>query len=110
MPTPNVFRPLKPRYTAPFPLLFVSYTFNVPSNPLNRWLLVAAGLVIFGWGPLLAIVVLAQLGLWPDPNPNPVGPGLLMFFTFWPAIICFAIATLRGSKNAEAAKQPNTNP
>jgi hypothetical protein len=69
----------------------------VPSNPLNRWLLVAAGLVIFGWGPLLAIVVLAQLGLWPDPNPNPVGPGLLMFFTFWPAIICFAIATLRGS-------------
>jgi hypothetical protein len=88
----------------------VSYTFNVPSNPLNRWLLVAAGLVIFGWGPLLAIVVLAQLGLWPDPNPNPVGPGLLMFFTFWPAIICFAIATLRGSSNTVAMDQPKTNP
>jgi len=22
-----------------------------------------------------------------DPNPNPIGPGLLAFFTFWPAVI-----------------------
>jgi hypothetical protein len=78
----------------------------VPSNPLNRWLLVAIALVIFGWGPLIAVVVLAQLGLWPDPNPNPIGPGLLMFFTFWPAIICFAIGTLRGSSRRPQAENP----
>jgi hypothetical protein len=34
---------------------------------------------------------LASVGLWPDPNPNPIGPGLLFFFTFWPAMICIAI-------------------
>jgi hypothetical protein len=48
-------------------------------------------LIVFGWGPLLAIILLASVGLWPDPNPNPIGPGLLFFFTFWPAMICIGI-------------------
>ena len=37
--------------------------------------------------PLLAIMLAAALGLLSDPNPNPIGPGLLAFFTFWPAVI-----------------------
>jgi hypothetical protein len=49
--------------------------------------------VLFGWGPLWAIVLLAGIGLWPDPNPNPIGPGLLFFVTFWPALACLAIGT-----------------
>lgn len=55
--------------------------------------LVRVGLVllIVGSGPLLGIIVAASLGLWPDPNPNPVGPGLLFFFTFWPAVICLVV-------------------
>ncbi len=57
----------------------------------NNW--VRAGLVIgvLGCGPLLAIVLLAAIGLWPDPNPNPIGPGLMFFFSVWPALICLVI-------------------
>ena len=57
----------------------------------SRWGKVGTGLVVFGWGPLLAIIALAELGLWPDPNPNPIGPGLLFFLTSWPALICLGV-------------------
>jgi hypothetical protein len=57
----------------------------------NRWIRTGAGLVVIGWLPLWAIVFLAAVGLWPDPNPNPVGPGLLFFLTSWPALICLGI-------------------
>lgn len=48
-----------------------------------------------GWTPLLAIGLLAAVGLWPDPNPNPIGPGLLLFFTFWPAVICLGVGIVQ---------------
>lgn len=48
---------------------------------------VGLALLVLGTGPLLMIVVAAELGLTSDPNPNPIGPGLLAFFTFWPAVI-----------------------
>lgn len=57
----------------------------------NRWSKIGLALVIFGWGPLLLIIALAAIGLWPDPDPNPVGPGLLFALTSWPAIICLGI-------------------
>jgi hypothetical protein len=44
-------------------------------------------LLVLGTGPLLLIVVAAELGLTRDPNPNPIGLGLLAFVTFWPAVI-----------------------
>lgn len=44
---------------------------------------------LVGWSPLLLIIVLAGIGLWP--NPNPIGPGLLFFFSFWPAVVCMAL-------------------
>ena len=69
----------------------VSYTFCMRSFLGNRWSITGLALVVFGWGPLMAIILLASVGLWPDPNPNPIGPGLLFFFTFWPAMICIAI-------------------
>ena len=61
----------------------------------NRWIKIGLALVLFGWGPLLAIIFLAAIGLWPDPDPNPIGPGLLFFFTSWPAIICLAIGAFQ---------------
>lgn len=59
------------------------------------WSRIGIALVILGWGPLVAIIVLAELGLWPDPNPNPVGPGLLFFFTSWPALLCLGIGAVQ---------------
>jgi hypothetical protein len=49
---------------------------------------VARGRILSGSG-------VAELGLWPDPNPNPIGPGLLFFFTFWPAVICLGIGVFQ---------------
>ncbi|HUO89690.1 MAG TPA: hypothetical protein VMU08_10980 [Rhizomicrobium sp.] len=63
------------------------------SWPLS--LLLGIGLLVVGAGPLLAIIVAASLGLTSDPNPNPIGPGLLFFFTFWPALGLIAFGVLR---------------
>lgn len=69
----------------------------------SRLVKVGLGLLIFGTGPLVFIIVAAALGLWPDPNPNPIGPGLLSFLTFWPAVICIGIGVSRvRSRNARA--------
>lgn len=57
----------------------------------NRLVKIGLLLVVVGWGPLFAIILLAAIGLWPDPNPNPIGPGLLFALTSWPAIICLGI-------------------
>lgn len=61
----------------------------------NRWVAVGLALVLLGWGPLAAILLLAAVGLWPDPNPNPIGPGLLFFFTFFPAVICLGVGVFQ---------------
>ena len=50
------------------------------------------GVLIFavGSGPLLVTLVLAALGLTKDPNPNPIGFGILAFLTFWPSVALMA--------------------
>lgn len=62
------------------------------SNRLVRWGLV---LLVVGAAPLWVIIIAAELGLWPDPNPNPIGPGLLFFFTFWPALAMILVGAIR---------------
>jgi hypothetical protein len=61
----------------------------------SGWVKVGLGLLVVGAGPLLFIVIAAAIGLWPDPNPNPVGPGLLFAVTFWPAVICIIVGVIR---------------
>ena len=61
----------------------------------STWTKVGIGLLVIGAGPLLFIILAAAVGLWPDPNPNPIGPGLLFAVTFWPAVICIVIGVLR---------------
>lgn len=61
----------------------------------NRFFRLGAILFLAGSSPLLLIILAAAVGLWPDPNPNPIGPGLLFFFTFWPAMALLAIGWLQ---------------
>lgn len=65
----------------------------------NRLFKIGAAIALVGWTPLLAIVLLAGIGLWPDPDPNPIGPGLLFFCSFWPAAICLGIGCLQVWRN-----------
>ncbi|MEY2711859.1 MAG: hypothetical protein RL005_81, partial [Planctomycetota bacterium] len=44
-----------------------------------------AGLLL-GTGPLIAVIVAARMGWTADPNPNPIGLGILAFVSFWPSI------------------------
>lgn len=64
----------------------------------NRWVKVGLVPAVFGWGPLLAVVLLSAIGLWPDPNPNPIGLGLLFFITFWPAAILCGIGVIQARR------------
>ena len=66
----------------------------------STWVRVGLALLVVGSGPLLFIIVAAGMGLWPDPNPNPIGFGMLAGLTFWPAIICIAIGVVRARRAA----------
>ena len=68
----------------------------------SMWVRVGLVLLVIGAAPLLTIIFAAALGLWPDPNPNPVGAGLLFALTFWPAIICIVVGVIR-VRNRRAA-------
>jgi len=67
----------------------------------SRLVRVGAALLVFGSGPLLLIILAAAVRLWPDPNPNPVGPGLLAGLTFWPAVICLSIGVVRARNSGD---------
>ena len=76
-----------------------------PRFKLTRLFWIGLGLLALGTGPLLLIVLAASLGLLRDPNPNPIGPGLLAFVTFWPAVILIVsglIASLERYRRAQA--------
>ena len=73
------------------------------ANRLVRWGLV---LLVVGSGPLWFIVIAAALGLWPDPNPNPIGPGLLFFFTFWPALALLFVGVVRVRAELRRGTEP----
>ena len=60
---------------------------SAPRFKLTRLFWIGLAILIVGTGPLLAILIAASLGLLSDPNPNPVGPGMLAGLTFWPAAI-----------------------
>ena len=61
----------------------------------SRLVQIGLGLFVLGCGPLLFIIGAAAIGLWPDPRPNPIDPGLLAFFTFWPSVICILVGVAR---------------
>ncbi len=56
----------------------------------NRAFKIGLGLLVFGTGPLDIIILLSKMGIG-DPNPNPIGPGLLAGLSVPVGIICAAV-------------------
>lgn len=52
-------------------------------------------LLVIGTGPLVLVILAAEAGLTRDPNPNPIGLGILAFLTFWPAVVMIALGAAR---------------
>jgi hypothetical protein len=61
----------------------------------DRLVCIGLGILVIGSVPLLGIILLAEIGVWPDPNPNPIGPGLLFLFSFWPGVITLGLGIWR---------------
>lgn len=68
-----------------------------PSPPWFRLRpLVWIGLVTaaVGSAPLLSVIEASKIGVIDDPNPNPVGFGILAACTFWPGIAAAGIGVV----------------
>jgi len=74
------------------------------------WVRVGLGLFVIGASPLLTIIMLAKMGLWPDPNPNPIGPGLLFGVTFYPALFCLFVGIVRVRSKQQRTQQMPPRP
>ena len=61
----------------------------------NWCLKLGLALLVLGCGPLLLFGLIFELGLMSDPDPNPMGLGLLAFLTFWPGLILTIIGLVR---------------
>lgn len=57
---------------------------------------IGIALLVLGSGPLVAILLVSKVGITSDPDPNPVGPGILAMLTFWPGVILAGIGAVRG--------------
>jgi hypothetical protein len=71
------------------------------------------GIVVLavGTGPLFITMLLASLGLTKDPNPNPVGFGIMAFFTFYPSIALIVVGLIISmSRSRSVRKRVNNQP
>jgi hypothetical protein len=71
----------------------------------SRVVQVGVGGLVLGSGPLLLAVVISHLK--GDPNPNPVGPGILCGLTLWPSLICLAIGLIKVSLQKKTSTRVN---
>lgn len=71
----------------------------------NKWAITGLVLVAFGWTPFCVALGLRQSGARPETDLN--GWGLLLFATFWPALVCFALAIAQtlGKRRLESEDQ-----
>jgi hypothetical protein len=52
---------------------------------------IGLAMAVLGSAPLLSVILAAKVGWMDDPNPNPVGFGILAMCTFWPGIVMFGV-------------------
>jgi hypothetical protein len=62
-------------------------------------------LFVIGTGPLLIVILLSALGLLADPNPNPVGLGILAAITFWPSVLMMLVSYARAVMRRDKARK-----
>ena len=65
----------------------------------NQLFLIGLSVFVLGSGPLLLVIAAASLGLTRDPNPNPVGFGIMAMFTFWPGLALMAVGFTRAARS-----------
>lgn len=70
-----------------------------------KWVRIGLGLIVGGAAPLFLIIVASKLGFG-DPNPNPVGPGLLAMVTFWPGFVCLVYGVIAEKRAQSKAGNP----
>ncbi len=61
----------------------------------SPWIRGGAAVFAAGTLPLLTVILLAAVHLWPDPNPNPVGLGLLFIVAAVLACVLLIIGIIR---------------
>ena len=71
---------------------------------MSRFFWIGLVLLCVGTGPLLIVILAAQLGLTRDPNPNPVGFGILALFRFWPSVLLIVIGIVRTLRKRRASQ------
>ena len=71
---------------------------------MSRFFWIGLALLGVGTGPLLIVILAAQLGLTRDPNPNPVGFGILAVFTFWPSVLLIVVGIVRTLRKRRASQ------
>lgn len=64
----------------------------------SRVLWVGVVVLALGTGPLLVSITI-------DPKANPVGFGMLAFFTFWPSILMIVVGLCMGVANARRLRR-----
>ena len=69
---------------------------------VSRLLWIGLVFLGIGTGPLLIIILAAQFGFTRDPNPNPIGFGILAGFTFWPSLALTVIGIVRTVRKRRA--------
>jgi len=67
----------------------------------SRFFVVGLIMLVLGSGPLLFVILIAKLGLYHDPNPNPVFLGIMAGFTFWPSLLLIAVGVWRVRRRPE---------
>lgn len=55
----------------------------------NKWTIVGLMLVVAGWGPFCVVLALRLMGR--GPGMHLTALGLLLFATFWPAVVCLIL-------------------
>jgi hypothetical protein len=73
--------------------------------PLSRVFWFGLALFVIGTGPLLMVILLSALGLLADPNPNPVGLGILAAITFWPSVLMMLVSYARAVMQRDKARK-----